>query len=245
MPSIPDNNRAYMQVVKAVVIIINYKLLKSKKLHTFPPSYLYLSYLLRNVIGSYQLHSFTNIAYIIKQFGICSENDYQCYPERPLDETFHIANPYRHIHFNNILLDINIIKDYLTKDQVLLVGIPIYSNFLKTETNPKLSLSDNDDILLGGFCGLIVGYQNTDDHFIIQTSKGKRWGNRGYIFVPYKQLLDHGAEIIDIEIKEELVLLDMERYQNTQTIPENNLEANPTNEIVNNNEDISDYMRVF
>ena len=106
------------------------------------------------------------------------------------------------------------IKNYLSREIPLIIGMPIYSNFLKTQSNPKLTLTNEDDILLGGFVGIIVGYQEVDQHFIVKTTKGKRWGERGYVFIPYKQILDKGAEIVALEIMEELVLLDIEKHRN-------------------------------
>ena len=229
MPSMPSSDVPYSQVIKSIVTLINYQLLISKKLNTFPPSYLYLLYLLEKVIGTTQLHSFRHVSDIIKQFGICAETDYQTYPEGPSDETYQIASPYRHLRFILLANDISLIKQYLAKECALLIGFPIYSNFLKTETNPKLTISNPDDILLGGGCGLIVGYQESDEHLIIQTTKGKRWGDRGIIFMPYQELLNKGGEIIDIEIRDELILLDIEKYQN------NNNFNNFNNHYLNNN----------
>ncbi len=222
---LPEGNDQFTQVCKSVVTIINYSLLKSKRLYTFPPSYNYLMYLLKHVIGSQQLHSFGHLSEVIRKFGICSENDYVNYPEQPNDETFMLANPYRHIKLINIPLDITKIKTALAKETPLLLGMPIYSNFLKTETDPKLTLSNSDDILLGGFCGVIVGYQETDHHFIVLTTKGKRWGDRGYVFIPYGQIIKTGAEIVQLEIRDELVILDIEKKPCQNTVKLDNLET--------------------
>ena len=230
---LPDNKDNYTQVCKSLVTIINYSLLKSKNLYTFPPSYNYLMFLLKNVIGSEQLHSFGHLSEIIRKFGICSENDYSNFPERPNDETFMLANPYRHMKLINIPLDLDTIKAKLAKETPMLIGMPIYSNFLKTETDPKLTISNNDDILLGGLCGVIVGYQDTDNHFIVLTNKGKRWGDRGYIFIPYKEVLNKGAEIVQLEIRDELVTLDVEKKQYPTNIQVANYYQNDNNNLNN------------
>ena len=146
-------------------------------------------FLLRNITGTDQLHSFGHLSEIVRTFGICSHDDYQNYPERPTDDTFNRARPYRHLKFIKIPINIDNIKSQLVDETPLLLGLPIYSNFLKTETEPKLTISNQDDILLGGFCGIIVGFQETDQHFIVLTTKGKRWGDRGYIFIPYQQII--------------------------------------------------------
>ena len=231
--TLPENKDNYSQVCKSLVTLVNYSLLKSKSLYTFPPSYNYLMFLLKNVIGSEQLHSFGHLSEIIRKFGICSENDYSNYPERPNDDTFMLANPYRHMKLINIPLDIDIIKSKLAKETPLLIGMPIYSNFLKTETEPKLTISNHDDILLGGLCGVIVGYQDTDNHFIVLTTKGKRWGDRGYIFIPYKEVLHNGAEIVQLEIRDELVTLDVEKKQYPNNMQVNNYYQQDVNDNYN------------
>ena len=215
-----DSEEKHTQVVKAFSLVINYELLISKKLYTFPPSYRYLDYLLKNVIGTYQLHSFSHVSHVIRKFGICAESDYTNYPERPCDITFHRANAFRHMRFNRLDVNLDILKTYLTKDKPLILGLPIYSNFLKTESHPKLSLTNEDDILLGGLVGVIIGYQEADQHFIVRTSKGRRWGERGDIFIPYAYLLEKGAEIVSVEIIEELVLLDLEREKHSSLVEE-------------------------
>ncbi len=211
MPQMGQENTDYCQVSKAIAVLINYCLLQSKSLHTFPPSYHYLLYLLKNVAGTSQLHSFGHLSEIIRNFGICSHDDFLNYQERPSDETFRLARPFRHIKFMTVPVVLDNIKRLLANETPLLLGMPVYSNFLKTETEPRLTLSNNDDILLGGFCGLIVGYQETDRHFIVMTTKGKRWGDRGYIFIPYQQIIDSGAEIVKIDFISELIKLDLDK----------------------------------
>ncbi len=227
MPQMSQENTDYCQVAKAVAVLINYCLLQSKSLHTFPPSYHYLLYLLKNVAGTSQLHSFGHLSEIIRNFGICSHDDFLNYQERPSDETFRLARPFRHIKFMTVPVVLDNIKSLLANETPLLLGMPVYSNFLKTETDPRLTLTNNDDILLGGFCGLIVGYQETDCHFIVMTTKGKRWGDRGYIFIPYQQIIDSGAEIVKIDFISELIKLDLEK---SNQLSPTNYHARPMNQ---------------
>lgn len=49
---------------------------------------------------------------------------------------------------------------------------------------------DDDDAHLGGHAVVLVGYDDTEQQFIIRNSQGASWGANGYGFVPYSYVLN-------------------------------------------------------
>jgi hypothetical protein len=50
--------------------------------------------------------------------------------------------------------------------------------------------ADDDDAHLGGHAVVLVGYDDTEQQFIVRNSQGVSWGANGYGFVPYSYVLN-------------------------------------------------------
>lgn len=207
MPDIPYGDSQYSQVCKAVVTAINYEMVMHPEIPTFPPSEHFLYYMLKFSIGVDQLHSFGHVSQAISRFGICSAGDYK--GNHPTDEVFELALPYRHIRL--IPVQIEETTSVLRNGHVILLGMPVYSSFMKTQTDPVLT-TDPDDFLLGGLCGIIVGYTEREQHYTVMVCRGKGWGARGYIQVPYGLLAEFGAELCRVDLRAEIIQLETQAH---------------------------------
>ena len=49
---------------------------------------------------------------------------------------------------------------------------------------------DDDDAHLGGHAMVLVGYDDTEQQFIVRNSQGASWGANGYGFVPFSYVLN-------------------------------------------------------
>ena len=222
MPDIPEPDRNGYQVVKALCFALNYELVRSRKITVFPPSYEYIKYFLSSSIGAIQLHSFQHLSEVIKTFGICSEAECrgdQHNSSEPSDRLLESARKYRHIQLKIIeptitetddtqFTYIHTVNQILLAGKVVLFGMPWYSNFYKSQEIPAISLPCSDDFIKGGFCGVIVGFIDKDQQWIVATCRGKSWGDHGYIYLPYHVLTKIGGELVTIELNEELIQLE-------------------------------------
>lgn len=199
------------QVVKIVASAINYELLKSSSLETFQPSFLYLYKLLDKYAQLPCRHSIFDIQNIISKFGICTKNDYNDI-NMELNETIvKIAHPYRHIKFRKVENDNRLIKQKLKNGQVVIIGLPVNGIFYKTGSNPNLQNPNNDDKkIVGGFCGLIVGFIENESKFIVMTARGKKWGQDGFIYISYDIVANNGAELYFVDLKADLIKMELE-----------------------------------
>jgi C1A family cysteine protease len=77
------------------------------------------------------------------------------------------------------ITDIDSLKNALGSFGPCLIAFPVYNY-----TN-ELWMQNNDEILLGGHCMTVVGYDT--DSFIIRNTWGTTWGNDGYTNYPFDQ----------------------------------------------------------
>jgi len=127
----------------------------------------------------------------LELYGLCNENDWKYIIEnvytKPDDNAYLNAKQNYLINAINITNDIQIIKDWLNKNEPIAVGIAIYSNFMNYNSAKTglISLPSNNDKLLGGHAVVICGYDDYKQLFILRNSWGKYWGDNGYFYLPY------------------------------------------------------------
>ena len=215
--NIENIDNQYLQVVKIVSYALNYSLLQSNLLEPFQVSPYYLYYFLIKYYGIRESYSFNNIQQVISKFGITSKSQYPELNEEQLieDTIINKSYPFRHINILHIEPTVEHIKHVLNKNMVLLFGMGIFSNFFKTRDHPNLEKRIEQDIFVGGFAGVIVGYIENENKFIVLTSLGKGWGNDGYIYIPYQEINQNICEVAYIDLRDQLIQLDLNNILNT------------------------------
>ncbi|MGR5989509.1 C1 family peptidase [Bacillus paranthracis] len=86
------------------------------------------------------------------------------------------------------------IKQALANQDPVLVGIYVYPNFDATPTSgivPPVTEKKSR----GGHALVVVGYDETNERFIIRNSWGTKFGDQGYIYMDYQTLLDMSNSI--------------------------------------------------
>ena len=86
-------------------------------------------------------------------------------------------------------VDFNQVMDSITSGYPVTIGFNVYSSFdspavAKTGIMPYPNV--NKERLLGGHAVLIVGYNKTNNTFIVRNSWGTRWGDKGYFYMPFQ-----------------------------------------------------------
>lgn len=79
--------------------------------------------------------------------------------------------------------------DALTNGYPVVIGFLVYSSFMSSSvarTGIMPYPNTRSEKLLGGHAVLLVGYDNTNQRFIVKNSWGQGWGDRGYFYMPYK-----------------------------------------------------------
>ncbi|MBG9831948.1 MULTISPECIES: C1 family peptidase [Bacillus cereus group] len=93
---------------------------------------------------------------------------------------------YQAIRQANLLADI---KQAVANQDPVLVGIHVYPNFDATPTSgivPPVTEKKSR----GGHALVVVGYEETNQWFIVRNSWGTKFGDQGYAYMRYQTLLD-------------------------------------------------------
>ena len=162
-------------------------------------SRLFLYYCCRDADGS-DMESDTgssirSICKAIKNFGLTAETnwpyDISKFSKLPSLNSF--RNQYK---INSFLYNfiqngpnlINDIKNSLISKNVVLFGMKIYSSFMTPyvqNTGIVPIPNTKTEVLMGGHCMAIIGYDETKKYIICQNSWGISWGDKGKCYLPY------------------------------------------------------------
>ncbi|CAF1144487.1 unnamed protein product [Adineta ricciae] len=137
-----------------------------------------------------------NTALGLRKYGVCEESywPYQNHllNQMPSDSAYKRASRYTVVPVHTTI-DINAIEVCLHNQLPVLVGIRLADESIReVERNggylrvPDLNGSTISSVHLHGI--VIVGYDRSAQYFICRNSWGRRWGYRGYFYMPYEYL---------------------------------------------------------
>jgi C1A family cysteine protease len=97
---------------------------------------------------------------------------------------------YQYIYHKNMTFSIDTLKNYLTNNQPIVVGVTIYNGFdgQYSRLANKEFIYNNRNLNTnprGGHAIVVVGYDDTIKAFKIINSWGKGWANDGYLWIDY------------------------------------------------------------
>lgn len=132
----------------------------------------------------------------LKIYGLCNESEWAYKLEnvliKPSDKSYENAKNNFVIEAINIDNNLDIIKEWLNKNEPIAVGISIYSNFMSSTTSKTgmVSMPIKTDKFIGGHAVIICGYDDYQQLFILRNSWGNYWGDKGYFYLPYEYVLN-------------------------------------------------------
>jgi C1A family cysteine protease len=94
--------------------------------------------------------------------------------------------------YANVIQDLAHIKECLILNIPILIGVSVYNSFESTTANSTgvIPMPSSNESLLGGHCIVLVGYDDNSGYFKFQNSWGKKWGDKGYGYLPYNYVTD-------------------------------------------------------
>jgi len=139
----------------------------------------------------------------ILNYGTCKEatwpyntNNYSVYPPLAAFQNAKKFISFTYTFINPTLASLQ--TALYTKKTAIVFGFLVYSSFT-TNAVAKTGIvpmpNTQTEVLEGGHCMNIVGYDNSKQWFICANSWGTSWGNKGYCYIPYAYLLNANLAI--------------------------------------------------
>ena len=220
-----DRDDNHLQIIKSFSIVFQHELY-NENISIIVPSLSYILYYLRNIYKQ-NCYSYQYLFNVIKKYGVCSEKNFPSNLENiknGVPDTSHylVSQIYKHLFYYKLDNNVIKIKQILCNQKLVLIGVPVYSQFLKTRTDIKLELPDLNSDYIGGLSGVITGYNDKKQVCIVQIHQGRFWGNEGYIEIPYQYIEGNfGVELWIIDINKKMVDIQNQTIQSMQHIENN------------------------
>ncbi|MBS4099233.1 MAG: C1 family peptidase [Sulfuricella sp.] len=165
------------------------------------PSRLFIYYNQRVIAGTHNQDAGAMLRDGIKSIarqGYCSEDrwpyDLAKVTKKPPGAAYHDAKKQAGLAYRRVPRTLGHLKGCLAEGYPIIVGFTAYESFEspRVTRNGVIPLPAPVESPIGGHTTLAVGYDDARQSFTIMNSWGKRWGERGFGYMPYGYLLDAG-----------------------------------------------------
>jgi C1A family cysteine protease len=174
---------------------------RKEGLTDFMPSRLFIYWNERKIEGTVDEDSGAMIRDGIKsvhKLGVCAEDswgyDIARFAEKPPAAAYTEALTHQATVYRRVLQVLHQMQGCLAGGIPFVVGFSVYESFESPEVarTGVVPLPPRGEQLLGGHAVLAVGYDDSQQRFIMRNSWGDGWGMAGYFTMPYAYLTDPG-----------------------------------------------------
>jgi C1A family cysteine protease len=170
-------------------------------LQEFVPSRLFIYYNERAIEGTTNQDSGARIRDGIKtvvKLGVCPETDWP-YSEqlsevttKPSPTAYTDAAPNKASAYHRITQNLNQMKGCLAEGYPFVFGFTVYESFESPQVAKTgiVNMPEPTESQVGGHAVMAVGYDDSQQRFIVRNSWGPAWGMAGYFTMPYAYLTD-------------------------------------------------------
>jgi C1A family cysteine protease len=175
--------------------------LLKQPLQDFMPSRLFIYYNERVMEGTVNSDSGAMIRDGIKSVakqGVCPETDWAYniakFAAEPSDACYTEALKHRVTRYQRVPRVLNQMKGCLAHGYPFVFGFTVYESFESNEVAKTgvVPMPASGEQVLGGHAVLAVGYDDSEQRFLVRNSWGDGWGMGGYFTMPYAYLTDRG-----------------------------------------------------
>ena len=165
-----------------------------QSLPDFVPSRLFIYYNERDMEGTVDSDSGAQIRDGIKsvaKLGACNEEiwPYQIenFREKPSQEAYDDAQLDRVVSYQRLIQNLNQMKGCIASGFPFVFGFTVYEGFESDEVahTGHAPLPGPNEQQIGGHAVMAVGYDDSNQWFLVRNSWGPDWGMQGYFTLPY------------------------------------------------------------
>ena len=199
-PAPYDQGQLGSCTANAIAGAIQFDRMKQKLKNNFIPSRLFIYYNERVIEGTVQSDSGAQIRDGIKSVahdGDCPEKEWPYniarFAAKPTAGCYKDALKYKALTYQRVVQTLSQLKGCLASGYPFVFGFTVYESFESDAVakSGALPMPAPKEKVLGGHAVLAVGYDDSEQRFIVRNSWGKTWGLHGYFTMPYAYLTDN------------------------------------------------------
>jgi C1A family cysteine protease len=197
-PPVYDQGQLGSCTANAIAAAVEFDLMKEKK-NVFIPSRLFIYYNERVMEGTVDSDSGAQIRDGVKSVaskGDCPEKlwpyDINKFTEKPPQSCFKEGVKHKAVQYQRVIRDLNQMKGCMASGYPFVFGFSVYQSFESQQVakSGHASMPAPGEKAVGGHAVVAVGYDDSQNWFIVRNSWGTGWGMKGYFTLPYAYLLN-------------------------------------------------------
>jgi C1A family cysteine protease len=197
-PPVYDQGQLGSCTANAIAAAIQFDQMRQQLPSIFTPSRLFIYYNERVIEGDVSCDNGAQIRDGMKSVasqGVCPESmwpyDLAKWEEQPADACYQTASQHPAVIYQSLNQDLTQLKGCLASGYPFVFGFSVYESFESPDVaqTGHVPLPSPQEQMIGGHAVMAVGYDDSQQWFIVRNSWGTNWGMLGYFTLPYAYLL--------------------------------------------------------
>jgi C1A family cysteine protease len=198
-PPVYDQGQLGSCTANAIGGAVEFDQMKQSLQHVFVPSRLFIYYNEREMEGTINSDSGAQIRDGIKSVGtqgVCPEDEWPYditkFEEKPPEKCYTDAVQYRALSYQRVSRDLNQMKGCIAAGYPFVFGFAVYESFESQQVaqTGHAQMPRPTEQQIGGHAVVAVGYEDSNEWFIVRNSWGTGWGMEGYFTLPYAYMTE-------------------------------------------------------